>query len=121
MPLITVCKNFGLFQDQLCPIGKVNYHYINGRCLYFESQQLNYSDARSNCEEKFNGNGRLFEPTNLSINKKAHKIAMEIYGDSIVYTNVFYTLERVLKVGYLGIWIGVNDLDEEGKYLYDNK
>ena len=107
-------------QDKICPIQKANYHYVGGKCLYLETVQLNYSRARSNCKQKFKGNGRLFEPTDLTINEKVHKIAMQVYlevfGDRIHWK---IGSHRGLMVGY-AIWIGVNDLTEQGKYIYDN-
>ena len=42
-------------------------------CLYYEKAKKTFEDAKANCETKFGGNGRLFEPKTVAINKKVHK------------------------------------------------
>ena len=34
---------------------------------------MNFEDAKANCETKFEGNGRLFEPKTVATNKRVHK------------------------------------------------
>ena len=45
--------------------------------------------------------GKLFEPKTLAINKKVHKMAVEVIPRSY-------------------FWIGVNDKDNEGRWVYDS-
>ena len=95
------------------PVDNANYRIIHGRCIYFESQKLNYQSARTNCRTKVSG--KLFEPTNYSENEKVHQAAMEVFGDlpTTLVKNVLWLNEGSR------IWIGVNDLIEEGKFIYD--
>ena len=46
---------------------------VDGFCLYYEKINKTFEDAKANCETKFGGNGRLFEPKTVAINKKVHK------------------------------------------------
>jgi len=46
----------------LCPIDDPKYFIIDGLCLYFEGTTMTFETAKANCETKFDGNGRLFEP-----------------------------------------------------------
>ena len=57
----------------VCPTSDPKYHIIDEICLYYEKTKLNYEDAKANCETKFDGNGRLFEPRSVAINRKVHK------------------------------------------------
>jgi len=56
-----------------CPTSDSRYHIVDGICLYYEKTYKNFADAKANCETKFNGNGRLFEPKSVAINRKVHK------------------------------------------------
>ena len=78
-----------------------SYRRISGGCFYFEARTLDYHAARVNCESKFFGNGRLFEPRILDMNEKVYKIAREIFKQEP------------------RLWIGVNALVEQRKYTYD--
>ena len=80
-----------LSHELQCPSGS-KYKVIEGICIYFETQKLNFAKASANCKTKFgNGNGgRLFEPKSLHMNQ-------------LVY-------EASVDVGFSPRWIGVNDL-----------
>ena len=45
-----------------CPVNKQGYEWIDRNCYFFESANMTYSAATANCNFKFNGAGRLFEP-----------------------------------------------------------
>ena len=77
------------------------YHLVEGICLFYTETELSYEDAKVNCESKFNGYGRLFEPKSRGINKKAHDAGIE-NGHGNWY------------------WIGVNDQKLEGSWVYTN-
>ena len=51
-----------------------NYHLINGRCIFVETSDKNYEDAKQNCEAVFGGKGRLFEPLTWTENEMAYKL-----------------------------------------------
>ena len=95
------CENgyFGLNCDSTCPPNGPNYHVLNDHCIFLEKTQKNYEDAKQNCETKFGGHGKLFEPKTWSENQMAYKIAKST--DSIW-------------------WIGVNDKQTEGSYVYES-
>ena len=95
-----------------CPLENSNFRLIHGRCIYFESQQLSYGTARSNCKGKAPGfDGKLFEPTNIFINEKVHEMAMEVFGTLPVHG-------EWLQLGHR-LWIGLNDQVLEGNFRYD--
>ena len=50
------------------------YITILGKCYYFQKSALNFVDAAVNCESKFNGNGRLFEPKT----KKSNNVVVNV-------------------------------------------
>ena len=50
------------------------YRTILGKCYYFQKSALNFVDAAVNCESKFNGNGRLFEPKT----KKSNNVVVNV-------------------------------------------
>ena len=58
------CKSayYGKNCQNLCPIDDPKYLLIDGVCLYFEGSYMTFDAAKANCETKFDGNGRLFEP-----------------------------------------------------------
>merc|ERR1712008_348317 len=98
-----VCETgyFGLNCDsQTCPNypNDPNYRLLNNRCIFLEKSWKSYDDAKQDCETKFAGHGKLFEPKTWSENQMAFKIAVE---DS-------------------GWWIGVNDRQTEGSYVYES-
>ena len=41
-----------------CPTNDPKYYIVEGICLYFEANNLNFDAAMKNCKTKFNGNGR---------------------------------------------------------------
>jgi len=71
----------------------------NDCCIFLEKSRKTYEDAKQNCETKFAGHGKLFEPKTWSENQMAYKIA---------------------KATYRYLWIGVNDKQTEGSYVYES-
>ena len=84
--------------NSTCPTSDPHYKIINGICYYFETTELDYSDAKENCHKKA---GKLFEPQNFDSNQ-----------------DVFMAFSTVL--GISGVrWIGINSLKDLG-YRYDS-
>jgi hypothetical protein len=99
-----VCETgyFGLNCDSQtppCPTSDPNYHVLNDHCIFLEKSNKNYEDAKQNCETKFDGHGKLFEPKTWSENQMAYKIAKSIRSNW---------------------WIGVNDKQTEGSFVYES-
>ena len=86
-----------------CPIEdsryRSRYQMIDGICVFYEKSRLKYEAAKSNCESKFNGNGRLYEPRSLATLKKVRKTGLDNYFGLCPY-------------------IGINDISEEGTWVY---
>ena len=79
----------------------LNYRRVGQRCIYFDKSTSNYSVAKRRCKSTFNGKGKMYEPTNF---EESLKIAAE--GKS--------------KYKHSAWWLGVNDIDEEGKFVFDS-
>ena len=79
----------------------VNYRMVGQRCIYFEKSTSNYAVARTRCKRTFSGKGRMYQPRNF---EESVKIAME--GKS--------------KFHLIAWWIGVNDINEEGKFVFES-
>jgi hypothetical protein len=96
-----VCENgyLGLNCDSTCPPNDPNYHVLNDHCIFLEKSGKNYEDAKQNCETKFGGHGKLFEPKTWSENQMAFKIA---------------------KATDSNWWIGVSDKQTEGSFVYES-
>ena len=86
-------------QTPPCPTNDPNYHKLNDHCIFFEKSSKNYEDAKQNCETKFDGRGKLFEPKTWSENEMAYKIA---------------------KLTSCCWWIGVKDKQTEGSFVYES-
>jgi len=53
-----------------------NYHHILGRCYYFQTTFLSFTDAMDDCTTIFGtAGGRLFEPRNTKVNDEVAKKA----------------------------------------------
>ena len=74
---------------------------IGQRCIYFDNSTSNYAAARVRCTSTFNSKGRMYEPRNF---EESIKIAAE--GKS--------------KFNWSTWWLGVNDINEEGKFVFDS-
>ena len=77
-----------------------NYRMVGQRCIYFDKSTSNYAVAREKCKSTFSGRGRMYQPTNF---EESTNIARE--GQSKFKRNIW--------------WIGVNDIYEEGKFVFD--
>ena len=82
----------------LCPTETSGYRLIEGNCYFFETTGKNYEAAKQNCQTKFKGKGKMFEPKTLAINEKIHKIAIEDFTSHY--------------------WVGVNDFQSDGTWVY---
>ena len=98
---------FGLNCDSQkppCPTNDSNYHKLNDSCYFFEKTYLTFEKAKSGCSDKFVGGGKLYEPRSMTTFKKIYKEAKQIMN---------------LSSG-IGVWLGVDDLAEEGKFAYSS-
>ena len=84
-----------------CLSGESKYQMIGQRCIYFDKSRSNYDVARERCKSTFNSKGRMYEPRNF---EESTKIAAE--GNS--------------KFNWPNWWLGVNDINEEGKFVFDS-
>ena len=84
-----------------CPTHESNYYILNDHCIFVEKSSKTYENSKQNCKTKFGGNGKLFEPMTWSENIEAYKIAK----DTVTSSKYF--------------WIGVNDKETEGSYVYE--
>ena len=76
---------------------------INNKCVYYETSRYNYEDAKQGCESRFSNNGRLFEPKTWYENEVAFKIGRHSLG--IIYVNW---------------WVGINDEENEGQFVFES-
>ena len=84
-----------------CLSGESNYNMVGERCIYFDKSTSNYDAARERCKSTFSSKGKMYEPRNF---EESVKIAVE--GTSKFTKSVW--------------WIGVNDINEEGKFVFDS-
>ena len=89
---------------QECPIGWMK---MIDTCIWIspqdEADRLSYHEATMHCKGMTPG-GRLFEPRNQTLDETIHDYIRVHDG-------------KLVKVG---IWIGVNDQVEEGKFVYES-
>ena len=83
---LSICE----FVPKRCPTENPNYQIINSHCFFFESQELAFDAAQTNCGSKFSSGGQLFEPTSLYMNEKVFKIATEISSTGRKWVDVHY-------------------------------
>ena len=74
------------------------YHWIEGKCIYYEKTRLKYEAAKANCATKIE-RGRLFEPKSLTMSKM---VARKANGKNLDWA-----------------LIGVNDINQSGKFVYN--
>jgi len=74
---------------------------INGKCVYIETSNYSYDDAKQKCETRFNNNGRLFQPKSWNENEVAFKLG------------------KALENAY-NWWIGINDKQNEGQFVFES-
>ncbi len=80
----------------VCPTGWTNF---SGKCILYSKRQYNYKDAATFC--KRNG-GKLYEPQSLM-----REAAIRTWA----------VAQGPAPGTRMGPWIGVNDMDIEGKYV----
>ena len=74
---------------------------VGERCIYFDKSTSTYAEARKRCAFTFDGKGKVYEPRNF---EESTKIAAE----------------GKRKFNYPNWWLGVNDINEEGKLVFDS-
>ena len=81
-----------------------SYTYVLGKCYYVEMDSFNYADAMDNCQNHFgSGNsGKLFEPRDAASNDQV----------------IEFAARTILPSTNQKIYIGMNDLVEEGTFQY---
>ena len=84
-----------------CLSGDSNYHRVGERCIYFDKSPSTYAEARTRCKSTFGGKGKMYEPRNF---EESINIGVEGYN----------------KLSQDDWWIGVNDINEEGKFVFDS-
>ena len=87
--------------DLSCLSGDSNYHRVGERCIYFDKSPSTYAEARTRCKSTFGGKGKMYEPRNF---EESINIGVEGYN----------------KLSQDDWWIGVNDINEEGKFVFDS-
>ena len=62
-------KNDCRIPNNPCPISESGYVTVNDKCIYFESLEMNPTNAKKNCLTKMKdyGFGQLFEPRSKSL------------------------------------------------------
>ena len=78
------------------------YKVLNNICYKFVDEEKSYENAKSYCENDGVATGRLFEPRSKASNDLVSDEAISFFG-SLGYT-----------------YIGVNDMDNEGVYVYSS-
>ena len=69
---------------------------------------MKWQAAQDNCQDKFDSaSGRLFEPRSTTMNLAVLKAADKLLSPS-------------LDVKFLGLWLGITDLKDQGTYRYDS-
>ena len=89
-----------------CTAEETNYQMINNKCVYYETSDYDYEDAKQKCSERFNNNGRLFEPKSWNENEVAYKTIK-----SLAHSNNWCRLNW---------WIGINDKKNDGHYVFES-
>ena len=54
-----------------------NYIFILGNCYYIEEETLSFEDAVQNCANRFENNGKIFEPKDQVTNDEVIRTARE--------------------------------------------
>ena len=84
-----------------CLSGDSHYHRVGERCIYFDKSTSTYAEARKRCAFKFDGKGKMYEPRNF---EESIKIGVKGYNE----------------FSHDDWWIGVNDINKEGKFVFDS-
>ena len=79
-----------------CPTG---WYRILDSCIWASNEQLNFAEANIQCAQIVD-DGRLFEPMNLMQNNLVGQLKTELLGKQAF------------------CWIGLEDQDNEGEYVY---
>ena len=73
----------------ICPTENINYKVVDDKCYYFQNTFSHYIPThRGFCKTLFSGNGRLFEPKDLSTLNKVHKVANDNFSRPYWYIGV---------------------------------
>ena len=61
---------------------------MDDKCYYFNNTYKHYEPHKQFCKTLFSGNGRLFEPKDLSTLNKVHKVAKDNFSRDYWYVGV---------------------------------
>ena len=86
---------------QTCPVNNPHYRMVEHRCIYFDKTPSTYAEARIRCKGTFNHTGRMYEPKTMEESINVYLVALGSFN-------------------FNDWWIGVNDIKEEGKFVFDN-
>jgi hypothetical protein len=86
----------------LCSTDSPGYHLVGSKCIYYEKTRATWENAKKGCKDKFLGGGRLYEPLSLQ-----------------EHNEVFAVIDPVNTISS-GLWIGVDDLSQEGSHTYSS-
>ena len=89
------------FVSDPCPIDNPNYASIEGVCYFLQSVKWSHMKAKTECNSQtVNGvKGRLFEPRSLSTNDLVFSKFVSVHGNQNIH-------------------IGIDDLDQQNKWVY---
>ena len=91
-----------IWENIKCPLEKSGYFEVLGKCYFTDTIKRNFDDSQAHCKEIFPLGGRLFEPRNLTTNKKVRENRLE---DFSLYSHAF---------------IGITDRISQGSYRYES-
>ena len=85
-----------------------NSKWVNDKCYYFQNEEVQrFEDAQKHCFDKFSQkgclNGRLYEPRTIESFQMVYKLAEEFSSRPT-----------------LTIWLGMDDNENEGKFVFSS-
>ena len=96
---------------QLKEVCETQFEYsrwINNRCYFFNNKEVRkFENVKKICSDTFKqhgfGNGRLYEPR-----------------DSENFVKIYKLAEEFSKRPTLQLWLGLNDKEKEGEFVYNS-
>ena len=85
-----------------------NSKWVNDKCYYFQNEEVQrFEDAQKQCVDRFSQkgchNGRLYEPRTIESFQMVYKLAEEFSSRPT-----------------LTIWLGMDDNENEGKFVFSS-